>query len=114
MPAYLLVPEGKGPFLLFCFCMITVGFYYWKKMVRPFGSPEIVMKDADNWAVGCYDGTICRRLSGRERIRCIGSRCFVLGERGSEKSMHVTTQRRLVCQFVTNRNVVGGGLIALG
>ena len=58
VPAYLLVPEGKGPFPAVLLlhdhgAHFTIGK---EKMVRPFGVSEIVMKDADNWAVGCYDG----------------------------------------------------------
>lgn len=57
IPAYLLIPEGKGPFPAIVMlhdhgAHFTIGK---EKMVRPFDVPQSVLEDADTWAQGCYD-----------------------------------------------------------
>lgn len=58
IPAYLLVPDGKGPFPAVIMlhdhgAHFSIGK---EKMVCPFGvSPEI-SADAEDWVVRCYDG----------------------------------------------------------
>lgn len=58
VPAYLLVPEGKGPFPAIVLlhdhgAHFSIGK---EKMVRPFHVAPEVMEDADQWASQCYDG----------------------------------------------------------
>ncbi len=58
VPAYLLIPEGKGPFPAIVMlhdhgAHFSIGK---EKMVKPFEVSEEVMNDANKWSVGCYDG----------------------------------------------------------
>ena len=87
VPAYLLVPEGKGPFPAVLLlhdhgAHFTIGK---EKMVRPFGVSEIVMKDADNWAVGCYDGQYVGDYLAENGYVVLALDALFWGERGRKE-----------------------------
>ena len=57
VPAYLLVPEGEGPFPAVVLlhdhgAHFSIGK---EKMIRPFGVDSLVLSDADKWVHQCYD-----------------------------------------------------------
>ena len=58
VPAYLLIPEGEGPFPAIVMlhdhgAHFTIGK---EKMVRPFGVSQEMAQDADKWVAKYYDG----------------------------------------------------------
>lgn len=60
IPAYLLVPDGKGPFPAIVMlhdhgAHFSIGK---EKMIRPFHVKAEVLADADDWAARCYDSNI--------------------------------------------------------
>ena len=76
-------------------------------MVRPFGVSEIVMKDADNWAVGCYDGQYVGDYLAENGYVVLALDALFWGERGRKEYARYDSPAGFVCQFVTNGNVVG-------
>lgn len=54
--AYELIPDGKGPHPAVLLLHDHGGHFSIgkEKMIRPFGVPDSVMKDADNWSGVCY------------------------------------------------------------
>lgn len=56
--AYELIPDGKGPFPSVLLLHDHGGHFSIgkEKMIRPFGVPDSVMEDADQWCKRCYGG----------------------------------------------------------
>ena len=113
VPAYLLVPEGKGPFPAVLLlhdhgAHFTIGK---EKMVRPFGVSEIVMKDADNWAVGCYDGQYVGDYLAENGYVVLALDALFWGERGRKEYARYDSQQALSANLL-QMGMSWGGLIA--
>ena len=113
VPAYLLVPEGKGPFPAVLLlhdhgAHFTIGK---EKMVRPFGVSEIVMKDADNWVVGCYDGQYVGDYLAENGYVVLALDALFWGERGRKEYARYDSQQALSANLL-QMGMSWGGLIA--
>ena len=87
VPAYLLIPEGEGPFpaLLLLHdhgAHFSIGK---EKMVRPFGVADSVVQDAQTWVEKCYDGSyVGDSLAARGYVVLIID-ALLWGDRGCEE-----------------------------
>lgn len=87
VPAYLLIPEGEGPFpaLLLLHdhgAHFSIGK---EKMVRPFGVADSVAQDAQTWVEKCYDGSyVGDSLAARGYVVLIVD-ALLWGDRGCEE-----------------------------
>lgn len=102
IPAYLLVPEGEGPFPAVVMlhdhgAHFTIGK---EKMVRPFGVSDEVMADADKWAVGCYDGQYAGDYFAAHGYVVLSIDALFWGERGRKEGADYNGQQALACNFL--------------
>lgn len=80
-------------------------------MVRPFGVSEIVMKDADNWAVGCYDGQYVGDYLAENGYVVLALDALFWGERGRKEYARYDSQQALSANLL-QMGMSWGGLIA--
>ena len=97
VPAYLLVPEGVGPFPAVLLlhdhgAHFTIGK---EKMVRPFGVDELVMEDADRWAEGCYDKQYVGDYLAANGYVVLAVDALFWGERGRKEGASYDAQQAL-------------------
>lgn len=102
IPAYLLVPDGKGPFPAVVMlhdhgAHFTIGK---EKMVRPFGVPAEVLADADRWAEGCYDGQYAGDYFAAHGYVVLSIDALFWGERGRKEGTDYDVQQALACNFL--------------
>ena len=102
IPAYLLVPDGKGPFPAIIMlhdhgAHFSIGK---EKMVRPFGvSPEI-SADAGNWVVRCYDGQYTGDYFAQNGYVVLSIDALFWGERGRKEGVSYDGQQALASNFM--------------
>lgn len=113
VPAYLLVPEGKGPFPAVLLlhdhgAHFTIGK---EKMVRPFNVSETVMQDADDWAVRCYDGQYVGDFLARNGYVVLAVDALFWGERGRKEYADYDAQQALSANLL-QMGMSFGSLIA--
>lgn len=113
VPAYLLVPEGKGPFPAVLLlhdhgAHFTIGK---EKMVRPFGVSDVVMKDADNWCKICYDGQYVGDYLAENGYVVLALDALFWGERGRKEYARYDSQQALSANLL-QMGMSWGGLIA--
>ena len=97
VPAYLLVPEGKGPFPAVLLlhdhgAHFTIGK---EKMVRPFGVDEMIMEDAERWAEGCYDKQYVGDYLAANGYVVLAVDALFWGERGRKEGASYDAQQAL-------------------
>lgn len=97
VPAYLLVPEGEGPFPAVVLlhdhgAHFTIGK---EKMVRPFGVDELVMEDADQWAETCYDQQYVGDYLAENGYVVLAVDALFWGERGRKEGANYDAQQAL-------------------
>lgn len=102
VPAYLLVPEGKGPFPAIVLlhdhgAHFSIGK---EKMVRPFHVAPEVMEDADQWARQCYDGQYVGDYLARHGYVVLAVDALFWGERGRKEGTSYDTQQALASNFL--------------
>lgn len=102
IPAYLLVPDGEGPFPAVVMlhdhgAHFTIGK---EKMVRPFGVPAEVLADADRWAEGCYDGQYAGDYFAAHGYVVLSIDALFWGERGRKEGADYDVQQALACNFL--------------
>lgn len=87
--AYMLVPDGKGPFPAVVLLHDHGGHYSIgkEKMIRPFGVSEEVMKDADGWAKQCYGGQYVGDFLASKGYVVICTDAIFWGERGRKEGI---------------------------
>lgn len=102
VPAYLLVPEGKGPFPAIVLlhdhgAHFSIGK---EKMVRPFHVAPEVMEDADKWAKQCYDGQYVGDYLARHGYVVLTIDALFWGERGRKEGASYEAQQALASNFL--------------
>lgn len=113
VPAYLLVPDGKGPFpAVLLFHDHGAHFSIGKeKVVRPFGVPDSVMADADEWAEKCYDKQyVGDYLAGKGYV-VLSVDALFWGERGRKEGIRYDSQQALAANML-QMGMSWGALIA--
>ena len=102
VPAYLLVPEDKGPFPAIVLlhdhgAHFSIGK---EKMVRPFHVAPEVMEDADQWASQCYDGQYVGDYLARHGYVVLAVDALFWGERGRKEGTSYDAQQALASNFL--------------
>ena len=102
IPAYLLVPDGKGPFPAIVLlhdhgAHFSIGK---EKMVRPFHVAEPVRADAESWAARCYDGQFVGDLLARNGYVVLAIDALYWGERGRKEGVDYDGQQALASNFL--------------
>lgn len=102
VPAYLLVPEGEGPFPAIVLlhdhgAHFSIGK---EKMVRPFHVAPEVMEDADQWASQCYDGQYVGDYLARHGYVVLAVDALFWGERGRKERTSYDAQQALASNFL--------------
>lgn len=87
--AYLLIPDGKGPFPAVNMLHDHGGHLYIgkEKMVRPFGVDTAVVNDADRWAERLYGGQYAGDYFARHGYVVFSADAPMWGERGREEGV---------------------------
>lgn len=102
VPAYLLVPEGEGPFPAIVLlhdhgAHFSIGK---EKMVRPFHVAPEVMEDADQWASQCYNGQYVGDYLARHGYVVLAVDALFWGERGRKEGTSYDAQQALASNFL--------------
>ena len=87
--AYLLIPDGKGPFPAVNMLHDHGGHLYIgkEKMVRPFDVDTAVVNDADRWVEKLYDGQYAGDYVARNGYVVFSADAPMWGERGREEGV---------------------------
>ena len=87
--AYLLIPDGKGPFPAVNMLHDHGGHLYIgkEKMVRPFDVDTAVVNDADRWVENLYDGQYAGDYFARSGYVVFSADAPMWGERGREEGV---------------------------
>lgn len=101
VPAYLLVPEGKGPFPAVVLlhdhgAHFSIGK---EKMIRPFGVDSLVLADADDWVHQCYDDRYIGDYLASNGYVVIAVDALFWGARGRKEGERYESQQALACTF---------------
>lgn len=102
VPAYLLVPEGNGPFPAVLMlhdhgAHFTIGK---EKMVRPFNVSEEIMADADKWTVACYDSVYVGDYFAQNGYVVLSVDALFWGERGRKEGANYDIQQAMASNFL--------------
>ncbi|MDO4162944.1 MAG: alpha/beta hydrolase family protein [Bacteroides sp.] len=102
VPAYLLVPEGEGPFPAIVMlhdhgAHFSIGK---EKMVRPFHVTPEVLADADDWAARCYDGQYTGDYFAAHGYVVLSIDALFWGERGRKEGTDYNVQQALASNFL--------------
>lgn len=87
--AYLLIPDGEGPFPAVVLLHDHGGHYSIgkEKMIRPFGVSPEVLEDADTWAANGYDGQYAGDYLAAHGYAVIAIDAIFWGERGRKEGI---------------------------
>lgn len=113
VPAYMLVPEGKGPFPAVLLlhdhgAHFSIGK---EKMVRPFGVNDILMADADEWAEKCYESQYVGDYLAANGYVVLAVDALFWGERGRREGISYDAQQALASNLM-QMGMSWGSLIA--
>lgn len=101
VPAYLLIPEGKGPFPAVVLlhdhgAHFSIGK---EKMVRPFDVDSLTLADADQWAHQCYDDQYVGDYLASNGYVVLVIDALFWGERGRKEGVRYDKQQAIACAF---------------
>lgn len=101
VPAYLLVPDGEGPFPAVVLlhdhgAHFSIGK---EKMIRPFGVDSTIVADADKWVHQCYDDQYVGDYLASQGYVVISIDALFWGERGRKEGVRYDSQQALACTF---------------
>lgn len=110
IPAYLLVPDGKGAFPAILMlhdhgAHFSIGK---EKMVKPFRVPDSVLKDADTWAHGCYDDQYVGDYFAANGYVVLAIDALFWGERGRKEGVDYDGQQALAANLMQLGMSFGG------
>lgn len=113
VPAYLLIPDGEGPFPAILLlhdhgAHFTIGK---EKMVRPFNVSEVIREDADDWAIRCYDGQYVGDYLAKHGYVVLAVDALFWGERGRKEYARYDSQQALSANLL-QMGMSWGALIA--
>ena len=97
IPAYLLVPAGKGPFPA-VLALHDHGAHFSigkEKVVRPFGVSKEVLEDAEQWTGSAYGGRFIGDELARRGYVVLATDALFWGERGRKEGVEYTAQEQL-------------------
>lgn len=102
VPAYLLVPQGKGPFPALV-ALHDHGAHFSigkEKVVRPFHVSNAVRDDADKWNITCYDGQYPGDYFAAHGYVVLAVDALLWGERGNRAGPDYNVQQALAGNFL--------------
>lgn len=101
IPAYLLVPDGKGPFPAIVMLHDHGGKFDIgkEKMIRPFAEKETIRQSADKWAVQCYDGVFVGDYFAAQGYVVLSIDALFWGERSRKEGFESTAQQAVACNL---------------
>ena len=102
VPAYLLVPEGEGPFPAILMlhdhgAHFTIGK---EKMIRPFNVSKEVMEDAEKWTIACYDSIFVGDYFAKNGYVVLSVDAIFWGDRGRKEGPDYDIQQALASNFL--------------
>ena len=102
IPAYLLVPEGEGPFPTVVLmhdhgAHFTIGK---EKMVRPFGVEDWTLEDADRWAESSYDKQYVGDYLAANGYVVLAIDALFWGERGRKEGANYNAQEAMASNLM--------------
>ncbi len=102
VPAYLLVPKGKGPFPA-VLALHDHGAHFSigkEKVVRPFGMDEAVAKDAREWVDKYYGGRFIGDALAEKGYVVLAVDALFWGERGRKEGVEYEAQQQLAANIL--------------
>lgn len=101
VPAYLAIPDGKGPFPAVVMlhdhgAKFSIGK---EKMIRPFGVSDDVLAESDKWAEQCYDSQYVGDYLAQNGYVVISVDALFWGERGRKEGVNYDMQQALACNM---------------
>lgn len=101
IPAYLLIPDGKGPFPAILMlhdhgAHFSIGK---EKMIKPFEVSSEVLEDAENWVHKCYDDQFVGDYMAKNGYVVLAIDALFWGERGRKEGVDYDTQQALASNF---------------
>ncbi|MCD8262037.1 MAG: dienelactone hydrolase family protein, partial [Bacteroides sp.] len=112
IPAYLLIPEGEGPFPAIIMlhdhgAKFSIGK---EKIVKPFGVSREVIADAEEWSVRCYDSLFTGDYYARNGYVVLAIDALFWSERGQKEGVDYDGQQALASNLM-QMGMSWGGLI---
>ena len=101
VPAYLLVPDGEGPFPAVVLlhdhgAHFTVGK---EKVVRPFDVDSSIIADSQEWIDKCYEGQYPGDYLASQGYVVLAVDALFWGERGRKEGARYESQQAISCVF---------------
>lgn len=102
VPAYLLVPDGEGPFPAILMlhdhgAHFTIGK---EKMVQPFNVSDEVMEDAEKWSIACYDTVFVGDYFAQHGYVVLSVDALFWGDRGRKEGANYDIQQAMASNFL--------------
>lgn len=97
IPAYLLIPDGEGPFPALVIlhdhgAKFSIGK---EKNIRPFCVPDSVLRESEEWVRRCYDGVYIGDFFASKGYVVLAIDALFWGERGRAEGVNYNAQQTL-------------------